>query len=212
MLAHIHPSPLRFTCGTRPYLMVAVIPAQSPGPAKARQVPRAPSHAPGVTRVRRCVARCVGGIYPTFVARTSPCARPNPSRRLRFPYTAGLCRLSPVPAGRWPFPALSLQSLYGCLDPYPAAPLRCTHPFLPEGHRPHLTPNRFGAPDNRRNATSTTGAFRGCSHSVMFRLPYSLDPQVAPTAQTTIAQGQPGRLHHAMDPRLPAGTVVSLRA
>ena len=107
--------------GLGPSLLIAVIPAQSPGPAKARQVPRAPSHAPGVTRVRCSVARCSGGLYPTFVARTSPCARPNPSRRLRFPYTAGLCRLSPVPAGRWPFPALSLQSLYGCLDPYPAA-------------------------------------------------------------------------------------------
>src|SRR5215470_13239266 len=32
-------------------------------------------------------------------------------------------------------------------------------------------------------ATSMTNRFRGCSHSVMFRLPHLLDPQVAPTAE-----------------------------
>ena len=31
--------------------------------------------------------------------------------------------------------------------------------------------------------------FRGCSHFVMFRLPCSLDPQVAPTAETQSPQG-----------------------
>jgi hypothetical protein len=45
----------------------------------------------------------------------------------------------------------------------------------------------------------------------MFRLPCSLDPQVAPTA-VALVTGQPGRLRHAMDLRLPSGTVVSLRA
>jgi len=32
-------------------------------------------------------------------------------------------------------------------------------------------------------------AFRGCSHSIMFRLPRSLDPQVAPTAEILTLQG-----------------------
>src|SRR5262249_46762718 len=32
-------------------------------------------------------------------------------------------------------------------------------------------------------ATSMTNRFRGCSHSVMFRLPHLLDPQIAPTAE-----------------------------
>ncbi len=31
--------------------------------------------------------------------------------------------------------------------------------------------------------------FRGCSHSFMFRLPYSLDPPVAPTAEAQCLQG-----------------------
>src|SRR4029453_5165014 len=46
--------------------------------------------------------------------------------------------------------------------------------------------------------------FRGCSHSLMFRLPYLLGLQVAPTA-TALSQaiGQPGRLHHAKNVWLP---------
>ena len=38
------------------------------------------------------------------------------------------------------------------------------------------------------------GIFPGCSHSLMFRLPDSLDLQVAPDASF---EGRPGRLHHA---------------
>ena len=49
MLAHIHPSLIRFICRTRPILMATVLPAQSPGPATARQVPGAPLPTKGVT-------------------------------------------------------------------------------------------------------------------------------------------------------------------
>jgi len=54
-------------------------------------------------------------------------------------------------------------------------------------------PKNFGLTlDLRRSAHQTASAmqlqqstlFRGCSHSVMFRLPCLLDPQVAPTAVT----------------------------
>ncbi len=99
----------------------------------------------------------------------------SPSRALRrggrakylpltsvVPISAGPCRLSSVPAGRWPFPALSPQSLYRCLDPYPAASLRCSYSFLPEGQRPHLRRHRFGTPNDLRYATSTKADFRGC--------------------------------------------------
>ena len=61
-----------------------------------------------------------------------------------FPCATGLCRLSPVPAGSWPFPTLSLQSLCRCLDPYPAMSSRCACPFLPWKQRPHATGNAFG--------------------------------------------------------------------
>ena len=61
--------------------------------------------------------------------------------------TTGLCRLSPVPAGRWSFPTLSPQSLYSCLDPYPVASLRCFYPFLPKELRPHHRKKWFGTPN-----------------------------------------------------------------
>ena len=140
--------------------------------------------------LRRNISHCVGGRYPAFIALTRPCARPKPSRRLRFPYTAGLCRLLPVPAGSWPFPTLSPQSLYRCLDPYPAALLRCLCPFLPAGLRPHPRTEEFGAQDFRRYAISTASSFRGCSHSFMFRLPYLLGPPIAPTAVEYLQGGR----------------------
>ena len=105
------------------------------------------------------------------------------------PNTAGLCRLSPVPAGRWPFPTLSLQSLRRCLDPYPAVFSWCIYSLLPRRQRPHLRRHKFGTPKCPCNATSTGNQFRGCSHSLMFRLPRSLDPQVAPTAEALSLQG-----------------------
>ena len=64
------------------------------------------------------------------------------------------------------------------LDPYPAVSLRCTVPFLPGEHRPHLRRHRFGTPIYPCHATSTGKAFRGCSHFIMFRLPRLLDSQV----------------------------------
>jgi hypothetical protein len=86
------------------------------------------------------------GRYPLVVARTGSCARPSPSPRLRhYRRAPGLCRLSPAPAGRWPFPTLSLRPLCRRSDPYPAALLGCTRPFLHRGHRPHPTGNGFGA-------------------------------------------------------------------
>ena len=78
------------------------------------------------------------------------------------PYSTGLCRLSPVPAGYWPFPTLSLQSLHRCLDPYPGMPLWCPRPFLPRELQPQPTLHRTSAhPTSRRNATSTTNPFTG---------------------------------------------------
>jgi len=35
-------------------------------------------------------------------------------------------------------------------------------------------------------ATSMTNRFRGCSHSITFRLPHSLGPQIAPTAKAHV--------------------------
>ncbi len=99
------------------------------------------------------------------------------------PTPTSLCRLLSVPAGRWPFTTLSLKSLRRCLDHYPAVSSWCICPILPRKQRPHLRRHRFGTPKIFPAMQLQQGkVFRGCSHSFMFRLPRSLDPQVAPTA------------------------------
>ena len=83
----------------------------------------------------------------------------------------------------------SLQSLRRCLDPCPAVFSWCSCLSLPRRQGPHLRHHKFGTPNYPCNATSTGGLFRGCSHSLMFRLPRSIDPQVAPAAEALSLQG-----------------------
>jgi hypothetical protein len=102
----------------------------------------------------------------------------------------GLRRLLPIPAGRWPFPTLSLHSLCGCLDQYPGMSHLCVYPFLPEVQRP--SPKVQGARPIRLSPQSSfNGAskFRGCSHSLMFRPPHSLGLPAAPTAGKKVFLG-----------------------
>ena len=167
-------------------------------------MPRAPSHALGVThRAVTSSATSVDITPPSSLLRTHASDQIPPNVSV-FPCTLGLCSLSLLPAGTWPFPTLSPQSLYRCLDTYPVASLRCTYPFLAERLRPHHRSEMFGTPNDRRNATSTTEEFRGCNHSIVFKLPYLLDFPVAPTAKHThMCPGQPSRLHHASPGWLP---------
>ena len=123
--------------------------------------------------------------YLSFIAHTGSCARPNPSCRpglnLVRQVFVDCCRSL---LGRWPFPTLSLQSLRRCLDPYPAVFLWCTCSLLPKRQRPHLRRQKFGTLKMPPIMQLQPGNFsRGCSHSLMFRLPRSLDPQAAPTAK-----------------------------
>jgi len=114
-----------------------------------------------------------------------------------FPCTLGLCSLSSVPAGKRPFPTLSPQSLYRRLDPYPAVFLRCSCPFLPEGLRPHLREQRFGTPDYRRNATSTTELISGLQSFHNVQAPILARPSGCTHHWNSKCPGRPGRLHHA---------------
>ena len=64
------------------------------------------------------------------------------------PPSVGLCRLSQVPAGPWPFPALSPRFFPRMRGPIPRRFPWCTHPFLPKGHRPSPRWNRLGTPQD----------------------------------------------------------------
>lgn len=106
---------------------------------------------------------------------------PSPSDA---PSAPGLCRLLSLPAGRWPFPTLSLHALRRRLDPYPAVSPRCLCPFLPGGRRPLRRGKALGRRTGPMMQLQPGPYFRGCSHSLHFRLRHSLGPQVAPTADT----------------------------
>ena len=121
-----------------------------------------------------------------------------------FPYTAGLRRLSLLPAGSWPFPTLSPRSLHRCLDLYPAVSLRCICPFLPEGPRPHLNCHKFGTPNNRRNAASTANIISGLQSFRYVQAPMLARPSGCTHHRATVHPGRPGRLHHAEPMWLPA--------
>ncbi len=179
--------------------MAPGIPAQSPGPAKTRQAPRAPLPAPGVTS-RGVVSRTTSaGITPPSSLLQTHAPDQNP------PAAYGQCLGRRVFAG-------CHQSLLGvgpsrhylrnpCIGAWSPTPQR------PFGALAHFFPKDSGlAPggtssartNDRRNATSTTGCFRGCRHSFTFKLPYSLGPQVAPTA---VNSGKPD--HRAAGPFTP---------
>ena len=155
MLTHIHPLPFGLPVRLGPALMtrstrLSVRNRSRPKPAKCPG-PLCPPK--GVTS---CGVTSRITYYPSLIAPTGPCARPNPSHRLRsMPWSAGLCRSPSAPAERWPFPALSLQSLRRCLDPYPEVLPWCTCSLLPRRHRPHPDSEEFGTPDHPCNATST---------------------------------------------------------
>jgi len=145
--------------------------------------------------------------YSILVAHMGSCARPKPSRSLG---------VSPVP-----------RVLAGCCVPLLGVGLsRRSLLNLSMGAWTRTPPRSSGArarffPDDIGLTSVSTGSarrnihhdsnfydghrFRGCSHSLMFRLPYLRGLQVAPTA-TALSQaiGQPGRLHHAKDVWLPS--------
>jgi hypothetical protein len=111
------------------------------------------------------------------------------------PLVGGSSQVVAPPAGPWPFPTLSLHPLRRLLRPYPAVSPRCLCPVHPGEHRPRARGYALGRRNHLCHATSTESTFRACSHSLRFKLPRSLGPQVAPTADT-IVSGRPGRLPH----------------
>ena len=159
--------------------MATVIPAQSPGLATARQVPRAPLPTTGVTFC--CVMSCTTseGTTPPSSLLLAHAPDQDPLIVFGCPYPDESLSASggpPAPAGNWPFPTLSLQSLYGRLDPYPAASLWYVYSFLPKEQRPHLRRDRFGTLNEPCNATSTGGPFSGLQSFLYVQAPILVRP------------------------------------
>jgi hypothetical protein len=86
-----------------------------------RQVPRAPLLASGVTSGDEMSSTSSEGVTPPSSLLRAHVSNQIPPPGFGRPIPAGLCRLLSAPAGTWPFPTLSPQSVLRCLDPYPAA-------------------------------------------------------------------------------------------
>ena len=212
MLVHIHPFQPRFS-----YDLVPSQRRTLPGSvSRSRPISKPPSAQSPFARHSSSLFRCdlflhIRERYFPFFAHTdscaSPCTLPSPSA---LASSKGLCRLSPVPAGRWPFPTLSLQSLHRRLDPYPEMPLWCPCPFLPRELQPQPRCTHFGAssipPQCNFNGDLVTGrqSFR------YVQAPMVVSPPGCTYRAGSMSCGQPGRLRHAMDWKLPSRTVVSL--
>jgi len=131
MLTHIHPSRHPFTCRTRPIFNGTVRPGPESG---AVQGPPGAQSSFARTRcylVRRGVSHPVRGHYPSFIAHTNSCVRPNPSHWFRLALVhwvfAG-CRQSLLQDG--PSRRYLCASFPRCLDPYRGGvPDASTHYF-----------------------------------------------------------------------------------
>jgi len=137
----------------------------------ARQAPRAPLPAQGITSCGVVSCTTSEGVTPPSLLLRAHAPDQIPPTVFGFPYTVGPCRLSPVPAGSWPFPTLSLQSLCRCLDPYPAVFLRCFYSFLPARHRSHIRGDMFDTLNDSCNATSTGDLISGVQSFLYVQAP-----------------------------------------
>lgn len=140
---------------------------------------------------RRDVSHLVGRRYPPFFAPTDSCVRPSSSRRFRSPLFGQSLQVAVSPCwkigpsrrylhnlckGAWTrTPPRSYRSIRLCASAWGFGASIA-------GHRPFPRVNGIGTRKYPCNATATGRCFRGCSHSLMFRLPCSLGPPVAPTA------------------------------
>ncbi len=211
MLAHMHPFLQGFACKTRPVFNGLVAPGSA-----SRTIQGPPRAQSPFARLRRYPFRrdvfCITseGVTPPSLLLRTHAPDQNPPILFGSPYSMGPCRLSPVPAGWWSFPTLSLQSIHRCLDPYPGMPLWCPRPFLPRELQPQPRCTDFGTSNIPPQCN-----FNGDPISRRQSFRYVQAPMVASPPGCThragsLSCGQPGRLRHAMDWKSPSRTVVSL--
>jgi len=211
MPAHIHPSLPRFTCEYRPIFNGVVHPGSvsrtTQGPPRA-QSPFA--------RLRRyhqsaqCIWHCVRGRYPSFIARTDSCVRPKPSRLIRFLIRrvfAG-CRQSLL--GDGPSRRYLCNPCMGAWTPTPGCLSGALVRFFPESYSLTAVLPSSAHPTYHRNATSTMPGFSGRQSFRYVQAPMLARPPDGTYRTGSKPRGQPGRLRHAMNGKLPSRTVVSL--
>lgn len=175
---------------------------------------REPLRLLGVLPRRESCTHDLGQHYPALVATPGSCARPPPSPVLRtMAWHRSLCRLPRAPCWAEALPDVISSISVEVLGPVPR---RASTVRLPVSSRrasasPYVQEVRR-ADTPAMIATSMTNQFRGCSHSLMFRLPHLLDPQVAPTVEAQSLLGSRAVYTTQRTCGYPPRTVVSLRA
>ena len=151
--------------------------------SRNRRVPRAPLPEAGVTHSRGDLQSHLRGHYSSFFAHTGSCVRPNPSQRLGGPSYAGSLQVVASPCWGMALPRHYLCN--PCVGAWTHTPPRLssalTHSYLEStGLTPRKT--RLAREIVPAMQLQQGAVFRGCSHSIIFRLRRSLGPQIAPTA------------------------------
>ena len=162
MLTHIHPSRPRFTCRTRPVFngsqLVRLKVRGRPRPARCPELLCPHEGLPRTTRRLAPRQRVLPLLHHSYELMRQTKFLPASSVA---PIPRGLCRLSSVPAARWPFPTLSPPLFPQMLGPLPRRFSRCTYPLLPRRHRPSPAWEWLGNTQTVRTATSVRGSFSG---------------------------------------------------
>ena len=116
MLTHIHPFLRWFACKTRPVFNGIVIPG-----SVSRTIQGPPRIQSPFARLRR---------YPSFLAPTNSCARPIPSRLIRFPLFDGSLQVVGSPCCALDLPGVISKLFRQVSGPYPGG-FHGLFPFLP---------------------------------------------------------------------------------
>jgi hypothetical protein len=146
MPTHMHPSRFRFTCRSSSQIMGLVIPARCLGQTRNRQVPRAPSHASGVTRRAEVSSTSSEGVTPPSSLIRTHAPDQNPPYRFRIPLYGRSLQVAVRPCWKLALPDVISTACVKALGPVPRHV-----PFDPvrldalasrvdasiDGHRPH---------------------------------------------------------------------------
>jgi len=191
MLVHVHPSQLWFACEARPLFVTRLVPALSPGAGHGTtKCPgRLCTHRvlPGDAAASRATSV---GVTPLSSLIRAHAPDQNPPAVFGSTYYGRSLQVVTSPCWELALPGVISAILVWVLGPLPrSVPFGAYARFFPKGFG--LTSDLTGSARQRLAAMQLQRRllFRGCSHSVMFMLPYLLDPQVAPTAVAQCPQG-----------------------
>ena len=189
--------------------------ALRPGPA---QKPRPPSAESSFAR-RECYSPRGGiqyhleGRYPLFIAHTGSCVGPDPSHRLRSPYSGGSPQVVASPC--WEVALPDVISCNPCTIAWTRTPRRppgARARRLPRRQRPSRRSDALGTPENPCNATSTGCPISGLQPFTHVQAPMLAGPPGCTHRRALTSSGQPGRIHHAGPDGLPTpGSGIATR-